>query len=290
MKLILLQGLPASGKSTKAKEIVETGNYVRINRDLLRTMLHFEKWSPKNEDVTIVIAKAAAITALKAGKNVVIDDTNLSPKIIEMWKVLAATALEFPVIVEIIKIDTPIEECIRRDEMRKQKGERFVGPFVIKNMARQFRIKHNDKKDVLCDLDGTLCDITQRLHFVKSNDKKNWAGFFANIASDKPRLDVIEKLNKYKDTHNIVLVSARPDTYREETVAWLKKYLPFEYDTLIMRKSNDSREDSIVKQEILDAYFDKKDIELVFDDRPRVIRMWRENGIKVEDVGSGAEF
>jgi len=290
MKLILLQGLPASGKSTAAKEIVSTGNYVRINRDLLREMLHYNKWSPKNEDVTIAVAKAAATAALKAGKNVIIDDTNLSPKVVEMWKTLAATALEFPVTVEITKIDTPIEECIKRDEARKQKGERFVGPFVIKNMARQFRMKYNNKKDVLCDLDGTLCDITDRLHFVKGDGPKNWAGFFANIASDKPRLDVIEKLGKYKDTHNIVLVSARPDTYREETVAWLKKYLPFEYDTLVMRKGSDSREDSIVKQEILDTYFDKADIELVFDDRPRVIRMWRENGIPVEDVGSGVEF
>ena len=34
----------------------------------------------------------------------------------------------------------------------------------------------------------------------------------------------------------------------------------------------------------------KENIFMVFDDRPSVIRMWRENGVKVVDVGDGVEF
>jgi len=32
------------------------------------------------------------------------------------------------------------------------------------------------------------------------------------------------------------------------------------------------------------------DIVKVYDDRPSVIRMWREKGLEVEDVGAGVEF
>ena len=36
MKLIVLKGLPASGKTTYAEELVDNDNYVRINRDTIR--------------------------------------------------------------------------------------------------------------------------------------------------------------------------------------------------------------------------------------------------------------
>ena len=47
-----------------------------------------------------------------------------------------------------------------------------------------------------------------------------------------------------------------------------------------MRAGQDRREDSIIKKEILDK-MPKAKIELVLDDRPRVIRMWRDNGLEV---------
>ena len=57
-----------------------------------------------------------------------------------------------------------------------------------------------------------------------------------------------------------------------------------------MRRAGDFRPDDIVKQEILDRRLRKEDIKLVVEDRPRVIGMWRRNGLEVEDVGDGVEF
>lgn len=55
-----------------------------------------------------------------------------------------------------------------------------------------------------------------------------------------------------------------------------------------MRREGDMRPDTEVKQSFLDVYFpDKTVINKVYDDRPSVIRMWRENGLDVEDVGKG---
>lgn len=127
-KLILMQGLPASGKSTKAKELVAAGA-VRINKDLLRTMLHFDAFSRDNETVTFLVSQAIAVELLLQEKTVVIDDTNLNPKTVSGWRTLAAGA-DAPL--EIIVVDTPVEECIRRDALRT--GKEKVGEKVIRDM------------------------------------------------------------------------------------------------------------------------------------------------------------
>ena len=57
------------------------------------------------------------------------------------------------------------------------------------------------------------------------------------------------------------------------------------------RKDKDRRNDTVVKAEMYDMMLsDKFRPTLVFDDRPSVIRMWKDIGIKVADVGHGKEF
>ncbi len=72
---------------------------------------------------------------------------------------------------------------------------------------------------------------------------------------------------------------------------WLdKNYLTFAF-TLIMRAANDKRDDTEVKAEMLKTHFpDQSQISMVIDDRPSVIRMWRDLGLTVVDVGKGVEF
>ena len=59
-----------------------------------------------------------------------------------------------------------------------------------------------------------------------------------------------------------------------------------------MRKDGDYRKDTIVKGEMYDQMLaDGYEPTMVFDDRPSVLRMWREiDGLKVIDVGDGLEF
>lgn len=48
-KLIILQGIPGSGKTTYARQFCKDhDNYVRVNRDDIRNMLG-EYWVPKRE-------------------------------------------------------------------------------------------------------------------------------------------------------------------------------------------------------------------------------------------------
>ena len=50
MKLIMTKGLPASGKSTWAKQYLDDNpGTKRVNKDDLRAMLDNGKWSKRNE-------------------------------------------------------------------------------------------------------------------------------------------------------------------------------------------------------------------------------------------------
>jgi hypothetical protein len=102
-------------------------------------------------------------------------------------------------------------------------------------------------------------------------------------------VEVLAQVREFAKQYNIHLVTGRPEQYRHQTLKWLNYYrVPFK--SLYMRGSEDYRPDDVVKQEILDLCFDRSKIELVIDDRPKVVRMWQSNGLRVLDVGDGVEF
>lgn len=279
-----MEGLPASGKSTKAEEIVSNGNIVRVNLDLLRTMLHYDKFTGKNEGLTQDAQLAIVERMLAKGTSVVVDNTNLNPKTKQMW-IDKATGMGINY--EVVKMDTPIGECLARDAVREKK----VGKDVIIKMALQYKDFLKGEKFVICDLDGTLCNIEHRLKYARG-EQKDWGKFFAGIPEDTLRQDVVDQLVNTSLEHGarILYVSARPEKYRKDTEDWFEKNGVVGHYMLIMRPDNDSRDDTIVKAEIYDKYLKNLDIVAVFDDRPKVIRMWREKGLNVIDVGQGIEF
>lgn len=160
MKLIMTKGLPGSGKSQWAKDLVtkEPGKWKRINKDDLRMMFDNGKWSKHNEHFVLLMRDTAALSALQHGWNVIIDDTNLAPKHELHLKELAAEAKADFEIKDFTNVS--LEECIRRD----QKRPNYVGEKVIRSMYRQFlQPKVESPVDdpnlptaVICDIDGTL--------------------------------------------------------------------------------------------------------------------------------------
>lgn len=324
MKLLMMKGLPGSGKSTKAKEIaLAQGNTVRVNKDLLREMLHFGRWLPQNEPGIWEVERSIAAYYLSEQKqNVIIDDTNLTPGHEEKWRDFVnnlqrkgLTELEF----DVCEMKTDVFTCIERDAERGAAGGRMVGQSVIMQMALENELMDKGIHYVLVDMDGTLADLEHRRQYVNfkcdkcggngldgqpcdfdniKHARKNWPKFYEELSKDTLRQDVLDQVeatlatarDEGKRTFFIVL-SARPENYRKETEDWMERMGIDDYSALIMRRAGDSREDSIVKRELLNKYFkDKSKIIKVFDDRPRVIRMWREEGLDVVDVGDGIEF
>lgn len=288
-KLILMQGLPASGKSTKAAELLkEYGNAVRLNRDLLRTMLHCDVWSGPREKLTRDAVRMLAMRFLthKTVGVVIVDDTNLRTGTVAMWEQLAG---ECDASCEIVRMGTPMEECLRRDALR----EKPVGRHVIVGMALQHGLYPAPAKGiVLCDIDGTIADCTHRRHFVQK-EPKNWQEFFDAMTGDSVRRDILRQVNElYAAGHHVLFVSGRPETHRHETEGWLHWQCDLKQPIVFMRRAGDHRSDVEVKQEMLDTYFHQREwITHVFDDRPSVINgVWRPAGLNVIDCGDGTEF
>jgi phosphoserine phosphatase len=140
---------------------------------------------------------------------------------------------------------------------------------------------------VVFDLDGTLALIEHRRHFV-AGKKKKWREFFAASVDDAPNEPIIEVDRALHRTgHEIWIVSGRSDEVREETMRWLRNH-EIPYHQLIMRRAGDFTADDVLKRSWLaKGIIPKERVLLVFDDRDRVVAMWRREGLTCAQVAPG---
>jgi predicted kinase len=135
---------------------------------------------------------------------------------------------------------------------------------------------------VIFDIDGTLADISHRLHHIK-NGNRNWAAFNSNVSNDTPIPQLHRLLRTlHQQGYRILLVSGRGEEIRQPTINWLENHNLDIYSRLYMRPVGDYRRDTIIKQEILQqihADFPTDSIEFVVDDRSSVVDMWRSSGL-----------
>ena len=140
LEMIIMVGLPASGKTTWAKDFCNKNDgYVRINRDDIRSMLGIE-YSKRNERLVRDIEISNIITSLKSGYSVVVDDTNLNEYTVNQLKVAYFENVLNPQKPKIKFIECPVDECIERDSKR----ENPVGYSVILEM--NMKLKKTCKK------------------------------------------------------------------------------------------------------------------------------------------------
>ena len=155
--------------------------------------------------------------------------------------------------------------------------------------------------DIIFDVDGTLLDITHRLHHILGTERqkpyksRNWKRFREPSLKvhDLPIKPVVTVMNSlYKDGHQILIVSGRVKSEEKDTINSLSLLSPYA-GTLptYFRSDTDYRPDYEMKKTALakikrDGY----DPVMAFDDRPNVIKMWREQNILVADVGKGVDF
>lgn len=280
LKVYVYQGLPASGKSSAACEWIDKnpGEYKRVNKDLLRKMLDNSHYSKDNEKFVLHLQDMIILEALKEGKHVIVDNTNLLPAHIERIKQLVKGLAE--VWVDDSFLQVPVEECIKRDLQRLDS----VGKDVIMQMYNKYLKKEPTPVKyieglpdaVIFDLDGTLSLLNGRNPYDASTCEQ-----------DLPNPQVVELYHLYKDKYKVILCSGREDKYREQTEKWLANN-NIEYAHLYMRKTNDFRKDNIIKTEIYKDYIAPNyNVKVVVDDRLQVVKAWRELGLTVFQVAEG---
>jgi predicted kinase len=132
-KLIVLRGLPGSGKSVYAAQQVMKG-FKRVSVDELRTMLDNNRQTNDSESFAIDVMQAVVVNSLAAGYDTIIDSTNFDRYIAKFSRVIAK---EYKAALEFVDIDTPLATCIARD-LNRDSGR--VGKNTIMAMYSEFFI------------------------------------------------------------------------------------------------------------------------------------------------------
>lgn len=276
LKVILTKGLPGSGKSTWAKELISKhpNSYKRINKDDLRDMLDNNHHSGKSEDFILKVRDSIILLALTQGKHVIVDDTNLNPT----HETHIAQLIKGKATLEIKDFtNIPLQTCIQND-LRRPKS---VGEKVIKQMYNKYLNKPNPiiqnpylPKAIIVDIDGTLALMNNRTPF-------EWN----KVSQDLPNYPIINIVQTYPNT--IIIVSGRDQVCQLDTINWLQKHeIPFNH--LHMRPANNFEPDTTIKNNIFHSHIkDKFFIEYVLDDRTQVVDLWRSLGLTCLQVAYG---
>jgi len=295
----LTVGLPASGKSTFARQLVaeSAGRMRRVSLDDLRRMLDDNDGSVRlgkdHEETVLAVQDAAVLAAINGGFDIVVDNTHLVSRIPNRLKRVVCGRARFEVH-DFTGVDA--EECIRRDKLR----ENTVGEDVIRRMDARLKSakdgwwRHPERLNdvpepaayvpdpalptaVLCDIDGTLA-----LHAGRGPYEID------KCETDLINPEVRRVLELCAGTGDrIVLLSGRQSEFRAHTLRWLAAHeVPF--NELWMRAEDDRRSDDIVKAELFDAHVrDRYAVRVVLDDRSRVVALWRRMGLPCWQVNYG---
>lgn len=241
-------------------------------------------WIPEQESMIATWQELLTLSALKAGRNVVVDATNLKEsRRNTLFTTCAAEIADLEIETNIFDLD-PIS-CIRRDSFR---GDESVGADVIWRMftsgnpdwASERIIPKDNLHLPSCyvfDIDGTLALMGDRSPF-------EWH----KVGLDTLNLPVFWTLNRLRRDLKVILLSGRDSICREQTEQWLEANGLMGLE-LYMRPKGDMRKDSIVKKELYYKYIAPfHDVTAVFDDRNQVVDMWRKDlGISCFQVAEG---
>lgn len=257
-------------------------------------LLHFQqlgRLSQEQEEQVTRTQEALVRTYLAAGVSPIVSDTHLPDRSVKRWMKIGHE-LGVPVVVQDFR-HVPLETVLENNSKRKQL-EKCVPEAVIRDMHNRF-IKGRDltkeitytppaelevepyvpatfgKPAIIFDIDGTLAIM---------GDRSPYDG--AAVWKDALNKDVHAALNNAELAgYFIIIVSGRDEVYRDVTEKWLADNGVY-FDFLYMRptEQGNKREDSIIKYELFNKHIrDTFDIQGVYDDRHRVLRMWRKLGL-----------
>jgi predicted kinase len=306
-KIKLMVGVPGSGKSTYALNLVRSdSSWVRVSRDDMRVMLAGHYY-PGERYETLVdgMIDFTINNALEKGWNVVIDNTHC--KIQTLKQTIAKWSKKGEVELEIIGSELSMEQIKEQNKQR----HKVVPEDVIDRMNQGFRHILSHKKE----LDKYIAETSEVVEHVISAStlyKPNKAlpkaiivdidGTIANhhgvrgpfdwhkVHMDEPITEILNIVRSLSHFYKIVFMSGRDEACRELTEAWLTTYYKGDDEVeLYMRAEGDGRKDCIVKEELFMKHVAPKyNVEATLDDRDQVVDLWRNRlGIKCLQVNYG---
>jgi len=292
-KVIILIGIPASGKTTWSLEFIKKNpDYVRIGRDAFRLMLRNElSCEPKIEDLISKLLISSVHKALMKNLNVIIDNTNLKERYINEF----IDEFKYDADIDYHVFDISLDKALERDKLRDHQA----GELVVKTMFKDYQnlcgsfgfqpVKKQKRVPIIPDFNSSLpeCvlfDVDGTLALMGNRGPFDWH----KVYKDDINRIVAEQIEHHiRKGRKIIIVSGRDSVCRIETSEWLSLY-GIIYDELFMRPQDDYRKDTVVKKEIYNTYIKGKyNVICVYDDRLQVIDMWYDQGIFTFNVNQG---
>ena len=137
------------------------------------------------------------------------------------------------------------------------------------------------RKAIICDIDGTILDISHRLHWVKGKDT-NWEEFLRedNILKDTPIPMTIEIIRNLNRNYPILFVTGRNKGIEDITIKQIRHYCKLREFYIFTRTDGDHRPDTEIKEELYHKHIEPYyDVKCVFDDKTSVVNLWRSLGL-----------
>lgn len=129
---------------------------------------------------------------------------------------------------------------------------------------------------IIVDIDGTIADVSHRVSLIP-----DWDAFNAACPEDKPYSNMVKLVAHLSDFYNVLLLTGRSAAFRGPTKKWLLEN-KVHYNELRMRPETDFTPDIEVKWAEAVKFFGEDvgaKVAFVFEDRDRVVQMWRDRGL-----------
>ena len=280
----ILRGISGSGKSTYARTQTDA---IIVSRDLIRPMFGAvgkTVLSPEKERLVTRIELDLIREALYRGQDVIVDNTNLNERFATRYADLAHTmGATFSEKLFGVDVNVAVGRTDVPDSVVYRQAAQFakIKPVVsrLPEPIRPIVMGEDYPEAIIVDVDGTLAYIDP------DSPRDPYDGSRAH--EDLVDETQAEILNGFDERYCICIVTGRGWRHRSVTVEWLNIH-GIVYDHLWTRPNDDtSVPDAWVKYQIAKEIAKTHKIVGVFDDRERVVDMWRAAGIKTFDVGQG---
>ncbi len=138
-KLIMMVGVPGSGKTTVAKKVVDKGFHY-LNADQIRAELYGSEGEQGDKEQVFGIFFERLEEAMKQGLSIIIDNTNLNPR--QREPILERAKRYGYIDVQLWFLDVPLPHCLSRNQNR----ERIVPDDIVTNMYNELNKNGRPKR------------------------------------------------------------------------------------------------------------------------------------------------
>lgn len=304
-QVLILVGIPASGKSTFARKYKFDNDKLTIilERDIIRENLFNcsrSEYSYTNKREKEVTQEQSYLfcNAMLANQNVVIADTNLNSKTRDnLLAMIDDVRKNYNIKIQVTWhiITTPLQECIKRNIKRQHSVPESVLIRMQGDLRKLLGEYYHDKKNklglpecVIVDIDGTVADHQGIRHPFEWGkvylDKKR------TIVADYVQMLLNRKKYRRGESPKVIFMSGRDSKCALQTAHWILDNFDVScYDVnLYMRPYGDNRPDTVIKEELFDKHIKNKYyVSHIIDDRKCMVQHWQSMGFDVFDVGNG---